>query len=483
MLGRAALNHAQAASFDQYGDLQPGHADATALADAQAAFDAYLRDYPTGAYAASARGLLRRVAWLGGLETDLAREVARAFDATDPGLRNVSEVALVQEADTKLLADADPASIREPLLLPALDLLRMRISDGAGSTKPIDRAALEAQRPVSAGQPDLFGYLLAAHAFYDAKAPAGALALLPAASPSAPMTYLEFSRQVLRGLALEETGDHARGRALWLGLMPAARPPFQQAALELALAMNEERGGDLAQVFAAGSPISDADVREILLENAAGPALLRQQAKSAAAPEHERRVALYALFYKEVTRGRYQAFLTDLSLMPPRPPPPTGAAGDDQAAPDPDFSPFRWDGHVADGYVCPPLRQIAGALARDPRDPAKLACLDEFVRVGGLDDERLDTPPPADELGGAPSRFPGGPYSRLESYKALLANPRTLGGVRAYVLYRAVECYASSGHDHCGGKDAPIAQRKAWFQTLKTDYGKSVWAQRLKYYW
>jgi hypothetical protein len=51
------------------------------------------------------------------------------------------------------------------------------------------------------------------------------------------------------------------------------------------------------------------------------------------------------------------------------------------------------------------------------------------------------------------------------------------------VLYRAVQCYAPSGNNHCGGKDVPKAQRKAWYQTLKTTFSGSVWAQRLKYYW
>jgi hypothetical protein len=216
------------------------------------------------------------------------------------------------------------------------------------------------------------------------------------------------------------------------------------------------------------------------LQNAAGATLLRQQARSTAAPEHERQVALYALLYKEVTRGHYSAFLADLPLAPP---PPPKADSDNPPTPDPDFSAFRWDGHSDDGYACPPLRDLAGALARDPGAPASLVCLDEFVRANGFDGEALDTPPPADELGGAPSQFPGGPYARLDSYKALLANAKTPATVRAYVLYRAVECYASSGANHCGGKDVAIAQRKAWFETLKRDYPSSTWAQQLKYYW
>jgi hypothetical protein len=483
MAGRVELNRAQAGAFGEYGDLQVAKVDAKAVAAAGAAFQAYLRDYPNGAYAVSARGLMRRVAWLGGRPADLGGAFVRAFDATSPKARNVSETALVQEADAKLLTSADGAEVREPLLLASYDLIHMRNvtgSDGTTVSTPITLAALQAQRPVFAGHEALFDYLLAAHAFYDDHDPAAVLARLPAEAPHAPMTYLSFSRQLLRGLALEATKDPAGARALWLGLMPAVRPPFQHATLELALAMNYERGGALAQVFAPGSPIQDADIRELLLNNAAGPALLRQRAKAADAPEHERRVALYALLYKQLTRGRYAGFLADLSLAPTDPPVKPDVP--DQRRPDPDFALFHAaSGH--DGYPCPTIRETAGALVKDPQSGPALVCLNEFVRLNGLDDAPLDIRPPADELGGAPSQFPGGVYSRQESYQRLLANPKTAANERAYVLYRAVECYAPSGANHCTGKDVPLAQRKAWYHTLKTDYPASPWAQRLKYFW
>ena len=482
MLGRVALNRAQAGAFGEYGAMDLSKVSAKDLATAKAGFDAYLRDYPAGAYAASARGLLRRVDWLGGRTSDLASDFARAFDAPGPPARNVTVVDLAQEADAKLLsgADFDIRAIRDPLLLAAFDLMHMRSADPKLDPKLVTSAALEAQRPAFAGHEALFDYLRAAHAFYDDKTPAAALAILPTTAPRSAMTYLQLSQQVLRALALEETGDHAGARKLWLALMPVARPPLQHSTLELGLAMNYERGAALGQVYAAGSPIADADLRELLLKYAAGPALLRQQAKAAGAPEHERRLALYVLLYKQMTRGQYQAFLGDLPLMPPAPP---KAVGDNPTAPDPDFAPFRWDGKTDEGYVCPALPQIARDLARDPRNPASLVCLDEFVRTSNFDDDYLDAKLPADELGGAPSQFPGGPYSRLESYKAMLADAKTPGPVRAYVLYRAVQCYAPSGYDHCGGKDVPKTQRKAWFTTLKADYPASTWAKSLKYYW
>jgi len=249
--------------------------------------------------------------------------------------------------------------------------------------------------------------------------------------------------------------------------------------LELALAMNLERGGALARVFAAGSPITDPQARQILLRHDAGPDLLRRRAASADGPQDERRVALSVLLYKELTRRRYRAFLADLALVPPAPPAKTD--GPEGAAPD--FAPFRFAAETEHGYACPAVRQIAADLARDPRRPQSLVCLSEWVRLNGLDDDPLDTTPPADELGGVASEFPGPAYSRLEGYRQLLADPGTGPDERAYVLFRAIRCYASSGQNHCTGPGVPISERKEWFQTLKTRFPDSPWAAQLKYYW
>jgi len=50
-------------------------------------------------------------------------------------------------------------------------------------------------------------------------------------------------------------------------------------------------------------------------------------------------------------------------------------------------------------------------------------------------------------------------------------------------LFRAVNCYAPSGFNACGGEDVPVAQRKAWFDRLRREFPMSPWTQKLKYYW
>jgi hypothetical protein len=486
MLGRVELNRAQQDAIDQYGAMALDKIDAAAIAAAGADFQAYLSDYPAGAYAASARGLLRRVDWLGGQPRKLATEFTWQFAHATPAQRNVSEVQLVQEADSKLLGAADPAQISEPLLLAVRDLMLMRKSaDASGGAdanppKPIALADLEAQRPAFAGNAALFDCLLAAHAFYDEGDPAAALKHLPADAPGGPMSYLEFSRQVLRGLALEAAKDPAGARALWLRLLPQAQPPLQRPSLELALAQNYERDGRLALVFAPGSPIRDPAMREILLRNDAGAGLLRQRAKAGDAATPERHTALSVLLYKELTRGHYQDFLGDLTLLPPVAPPKDDAAGADA-----ELAWFAWSGSQAsdDGFDCPSLREIARGLAHDPYQAHGQVCLTEFVRLEVLDDFDLDHMRPVGELGAGPSQFPGDGFSRLEHYKQLLADPKTPPTERAYVLYRAISCYAPSGANHCSGPGVDPAQRKQWFHILKSQYAATRWGAALRYYW
>ena len=49
--------------------------------------------------------------------------------------------------------------------------------------------------------------------------------------------------------------------------------------------------------------------------NVADAGLLRKQATGAKAP-HERQLALFTLLYKELSRGAYRDFGTDLALVP-----------------------------------------------------------------------------------------------------------------------------------------------------------------------
>src|SRR5690606_33427138 len=106
----------------------------------------------------------------------------------------------------------------------------------------------------------------------------------------------------------------------WKELLGGAQGLYQRPTAELGLALHYDRRGAIEAVFAADSPIRDVTIREILLEQSAGPALLRRMVKDGATAE-ERSLASYVLLYKELTRGRYADFLADL---PNEPAPPEG---------------------------------------------------------------------------------------------------------------------------------------------------------------
>lgn len=482
MVGRVELNRAQVSAFDEYG--YPGDfakVDRKAVDAAEAGFQTYLEQYPKGRYAGSARGLLRRVHWLGNDKAKLSAAYARLW-ALDPATRGIDDIDLANEIDDKLIGRLTPQDEVDPILLAVVAMRAMRTHDryGEPAGKMLGRAELEAMRPRFASAPKLYELLLATYAYHIDKDYRAVTRLIPDAARQGSFTYLEFSRQMLRGMALEALKDR-NARGFWLEMLGGAQWAWQRPAVELALAMNEERAGRLDRVFAPDSPIRGSAVREILLMYAAGPALLRQQARAADAPSHERDLALFVLLYKDLTRGLYRDFVGDLAMVPASGST-SGNLYDLHAA---EQVPVRLFVEARDtgDFACPTLAASAAALAADRTAPGPRLCVADFLRAAGFDQHPLDNPPRPDQLGGVPSQFAGGNYSRLEVYKAVIADAKATGADKAYALYRAVMCYAPNGNNSCGGTEVPTATRKAWFQRLKKEYPASSWAKDLRYYW
>ncbi|WP_343352204.1 hypothetical protein [Pseudomonas sediminis] len=469
LLGRVALNRAQLHAFDEYGFFSPEQVDKTNLDASAKAFEQYLNNYPQGLYSDSARGLQRRVYWLAGDTRRFAEAFARQFQR---GAQQVDMPALIEELDGKLLPSLAPDTIEDPLLLAMVDLIHLR-APGSNSQPRLSLEQLQAQQPRFASQPDLHAYLVAAWHFYRSENAEQTLAALPDAE-GGPLNALVFSQETLRGLALEAKGETTQALQHWRALLARSQDPLQQAQLQLALALNYERSGELDKVFAAASPITTAPIRERLLAYGAGPELLRQQAGDAQAPASERATALYALLYRDLDYGRYADFLSDFAQYPYKP---------EQPAPRLDPGLFAWAGGSDAGYACPSLVKIAERLAANAEDAQGMLCLGDFVRVHGLDEHWLNRPPATGELGSAPSQFQGSSFSRLAAYQMLLAAPQVSREDKAYALFRAINCYAPSGYNSCDGQDIGKDQRKQWFQTLKRSYADTQWAQRLKYYW
>lgn len=483
MLPRTELNAAQAATFDDYGWFDgPDKVDKAALGRAKTGFADYLKRYGKGRYAASAQGLTRRLLWLGGDVAGLSREYERILAATP--VTDAAALELVQEIDNKLLVTKTREAADGPLLLATIDLMMMRrgsAAEGESAEDPaITAAQIAAQEPRFAGRADLFGFVQANHAFYVAKDMRRVLTLIPDQAKQASFSPLQFSRQVLRGQALGALKDRNEA-GFWRDMLGGAKALYQRPVIELALAMNLERGGKLAEVFAADSPIGERTIREILLSNVAGSDLLRAQAQRTDRPQHERDVALFSLLQKQLLYGNYAGFVGDLALV--RADAPTeGGTWDLHEQHKIPLGLFR-SGRWGDEYSCAPLVRSVTALSRNPRDARALLCLADFYRINGFDSARWANPPKADELGGTKPLFAGRATPRSALYDAVIADPAAGPNEKAYALYRAVYCYAPSGSSDCGGAEVEKNQRQAWFQRLKRDYPNSEWAKKLRYYW
>lgn len=507
MAARTTLNEAQQSAFDEYGSLSdPAARDLPKVASAGREFDAYLAAYPSGRYAMSARGLLRRVAWL---EGDTAKLAARysallAANGTPEGFASDSE--LTEEIDLKLLADLGDHRVSGPIVLAVADLQRMRQSDyectGRMSwcANPLTETDIATQRDQFGNETELYDYIRAVHAFFVRRQPAEVMKIIPDAARQPRFTYLQYSRQLLRGMALEALGDR-NARGLMLEMFGGATRPFQRDALELALAMHDERSGRLDLVFAPDSRIRNPFIREILLDHVAGPDLLRQQVRSAPTrQEHD--AALYVLLVKDLRHGLYADFLTDVQLVPAGAPsdgyffgvddgsqyplePNAKRTSDDQVERVVPLGIFTRPGGVGD-FGCPALVDTVSTLARAPANIRARLCLGEFMRDGSvdtIDPFQFDSPIEGGGLASTRPLFPGPVFARLEMYKSIADDRAASPDERAFALNRAIRCYAPSGYNHCGGAEVSLAQRRAWFARLKKTYPDSPWSKSLKYYW
>lgn len=481
MQARNALNAAQREVFDDWGSFDPQKADRAELQRAEDGFKAYLAEWPQGRYAASARGLLRKVYWLRQDFNTLADSYAALFSQP---LEATQASVLISEIDNKLLLQPPPLVMRDPLLLAIHDLMYMRPAEG--DYVPMPLTELQAQQPLFASQPALFAYLLAAHQLFVGQNAAAALQALPA-DDGKPLDYQGFSRETLRGLALETLGKHDEARAHWLALGERSQQPLQRDQLQLALALNLERSDRLAEVFAAGSPVQAQPIRDQLLSKVADAALLRERVSSQSA---DAPLALYNLLYKQLNFGKYAEFLQDLPLLEGQPLQQElrERLGGTEWTPERQLAMFRWNGTPGrNGYDCPTLGEVAGLLQRNNRDPHGLLCLGEFVRQHKLEEVPLDTeyaePPAASSLGATPPRLSGQNFSRLQAYQQVMADQNASPAQRAYATFRAVHCFAPAGYNGCDGQEIPQPQRREWFQTLKKRYAGTPWAQQLRIYW
>ena len=334
----------------------------------------------------------------------------------------------------------------------------------------------------------LYQFLRANYSFYVKGDAQDALLRIPDNSVTPSHSALDFSRQILRGQALAATKDPGE-EAFWRRLIGGSTGIYQRPAAELGLALLWERSGKVPLIFAPDSPVQDSMIRKVLIEKVASPEILRAEAKDAGRPRNERDLALFALLYKQLRRGQYAAFTVDVKLVAANAN--TDAGLWNLTGGDVPVGLFA-AGRFSDGYACPSLAVTAAALVKNPKDVKGRLCLGDFYRLNGFDDfvefDQFDPndysqPAPAGTLGSSKTLFPGAETPRAAFYAAIIADPAAPRDDKAYALARSVRCYAPSGNNTCGGEDVDESQRKAWYNTLKRQYGDTRWAKELQYYW
>ena len=494
---RIGLRSAVAAMGDSYGNLDRTKLDKDGVTQARDAIADYLKAYPAGLYAESAKGLIRRVLWLEGKDAELLPIYEQMLASTPADSEAAADLA--EEIDIRALGSGWDNSAQSalktlrtggktPLLLAIVDLFDMR---GEAKDVKLSQGDLAAQAGQFSARPELHSYLTALRAFQAGESPRAIMGMIPDAARASSYTPLAFSRQILRGQALAKAKDPNEA-GFWGELIRGADPLYQRPLVELGLAINWQRTGQVAKAFAPTSPIQDATTREILLQTVAGPAIARADARDATRPAHERDVARFVLIHKGLTHGAYRDVVNDLALVPAD----AKAEGwlfsliQQEQVPVGLFTKGKW----SDGFECPALAQTAATLARTPGNIHAQLCLGDFWRLNGFDGFALFAPDKApDALGSGPDGFAGKPLARGAIYSAIIADTKAGPDERAYALYRAVMCYAPSGYNGCAGPintvremeaaEVPKSQRQAWFNQLKASYPNSIWAKRLRYFW
>lgn len=484
MIMRTWLNQSTQQASDQYGlfDLQRIHADSAGRA-LTAAQD-YLARYPHGRYSATTRGMLRRLYWLLQRPEDLAPLYQQALDqaTTAPAL-----LEAVLETDSKLQNQDNPGGASfttakgAPLLnfTQALSWLRPG-SQEQNRSQLSSEQALNTLTPLLASQnyPGLADYLHQAWRFWHQH---DYQAIVTDITPDYHLPtndVVGFSRQILYGAALMALDRNEQAEAHWRKLLSGGDGERQQL-VQMKLAATLVASDQLPVLLAADSPVTSMRLRSLALKTLASDAQLRNQVHHGRNAQ-EQTIALHTLLVKDLQAGHYQQWLQDHKLI-------ARLAGnvDARQFADVDLSVFNWDGKNSEsGYACPALVSVVTTLAATPRQPKALNCLGEFARMtnvaidlaaerGGNDAMDAVTAKSADIQ----------PLDRQSAYRQVIANAKASAEDRSFALYRAVRCYAPSGYNDCGGKDVSKAQRKAWFNDLKSHYPDSAWSTRLKYYW
>lgn len=475
MMIRTSLNAAFASGTNQYGDLNLDKIDKSLLKEFLDNITLYLKVYPNGQYAASARGFMRRGFWLTGRQDLLVNEIVWQLNNPKSKYYNLEINELPAEIDRRVFNSQyfDLKNLNNPFFLATYNLMQMRDSKANGYT-PITWNQLNVQKHSFKKQPELFQYLQAVHLFYVQKKPQEALKYL--ANTKGLNNSLQFSQAFLKGQILEKS-NASQAEQYWSNLVSQSKNTAQRGLFETALS-NHMNAKQNINAFIGNKPlITQINLQKRFILYKANEKSLESIVQNSQATTDQKQAALYTLLSKSIQHQNFALFNRYYAQLPKDAAQYKSYDGNKKYEEKPPFSDFIWNGAtITPQLKCSNLQALTNQLEKSPQDPLLNICLGEYSR------STLYGFPYQMNGENTQSTFKGNTFARGNVYKNIIKSGRH-GEIHAYALYRAIMCYSPSGMNDCNDQDVPKSVRKQWYDQIKQNYPNTIWAKSLKYFW
>ncbi|MEG2693616.1 MAG: hypothetical protein RR966_03670 [Acinetobacter sp.] len=479
MLIRSNLNAAFQSGVGEYGDLQREKLNQTLLKKLFNSITQYLKLYPNGEYAASARGLLRRGYWLNGRHDLLVNEFVWQINNPKSKFYNLEMNNVAYEIDRHVFQNSNfnVQNLKDPLFLAIYDLMQMRKPETADD-KVITWTQLNSQKETFKNQPELFQYLQANHLFFIQNKPQEALNLLPKDNPSAINNYLQLSQIFLKGRIIEKLEKSQSTQHYWESFLAKAKTADQRGLFELTLYPYYLKQQNVDAFIGSNAKIKQASLQKSFISESANENSLMKIIQTTTSTEHKN-LALYTALNKSLVHQNYNLFNQAYAALPSN----VSQFNHTENAAEkfrsqPPLANFIWKGTTITPQIkCSDLKTLTQKLADTPKDVNLRLCLGEYFRsengymLSAFTYSEKESP-----------TFQGSIFTRGQVYKEIIKTQPN-GELKAYALYRAIQCYAPSGSNDCQDQEVEKSVRKQWFDQIKRDYPNTTWAKSLKFYW
>ncbi|MDD4616464.1 MAG: hypothetical protein PHW76_05020 [Alphaproteobacteria bacterium] len=446
------------AQKDWDGQTTPVKADAALLKGAKEGYADYLRQYPSGLYADSARNIRRKILFLENDRAELNRELEARINeafARSHFTKDEFDAAYDVFTEFKIRYDGEAGLSRLTPLAAFYILLR-------NETVPPDSFNVFQRREGDfKNWPGLFR-LTRAYVLFSQKDYAKLLEL----TPFEPVTRSVVSRSVeaLRARAFEAVGKKDEAVRAWQNIARAA--PDAQAQIHIAGLYAGM--GDFEKIFAKDSGVSDPHVAgDFALFAADDNQLWKVLEKSSLEPD-SREMIQKALFRRLLLKRDYKR-IQRLIQKYPRAEDAKEIAGDLSAlAENPNSAGARVNvaDYIYESYLrpdAPVYDQYKFLYSADILDELKAVC------------------PTCKPVEGAVS-----PFADFYEAEQAFAAKKERSEVEAETLHHLIKCFRGSEFsDRCrwGREEKAQNRGKFWFKRLHSLYPESKWTQETPYYY